>query len=429
MAFFIGPMQKHLNGHKELTTSSAVTTLSPEKVYIALAQGNAKIDVLVSEGDYVKVGTKIAQRNDHFYVPMFASVSGKVLGIEKRFHTSRRKVDHLVIENDNKYEVEEGLTTLDYESATKEEIVDFIKEKGLVGCGGAGFPTYVKYNGVTTCETLIINAVECEPYITSDYRGIHNYLEEFIAGVRAFFKASGAKTCKIGVKVTKKEFIQELSKSLAGDPEINVIPVPDVYPMGWERTLIKELEKKRYDRLPIEVGCIVSNATTAIAMGNAMLHGTPIVRKIVTVSGDGINNPLNVEVPVGTPACELIAACGGYAAESVKLLGGGPMMGPAQMNDEFTVYPQSNAFTVLKFEDELETPCLRCGSCVEHCPAGLQPVNIMNAEETKNKELLDKLNYAACIECGMCTYVCPSKIEVTEHIRRAKRYMALQNKK
>lgn len=429
MAFFIGPMQKHLNGHKELTTSSAVKTLNPEKVYIALVQGNAKVDVLVSEGDYVKVGTKIAERNDHFYVPMFASVSGKVLGIEKRFHTSRKKVDHLVIENDKQYLLLEDLKTLDYEKATKEEIVDFIKGKGLVGCGGAGFPTYVKFNGVTTCDTLIINAVECEPYITADYRSIHNYLDEFLEGTKALFRASGAEICKVAVKVTKKEFIKELKVSLANVNGVEVFAVPDVYPMGWERTLIRELEKKRYDRLPIEAGCIVSNATTAIALGKAMKTGSPIVSKIVTVSGDGVVEPSNVETPVGTIAKEIIAACGGYAVEEVLLISGGPMMGAAQMNEDFTVAAQSNAYTVLKYVEQLETPCLRCGACVENCPAGLQPVNIMNANKSKDGALLNKLNYAACIECGLCTYVCPSKIEVTEHVRRAKRYMALQNKK
>jgi len=428
MAFFIGPMQKHLNGQKELTSSSEVKTLSPEKVYIALVQGNAKIDVLVSEGDYVKVGTKIAERNDHFYVPMFASVSGKVLGIEKRFHTSRKKVDHLIIENDNKYDLLENLNTLDYEKATKSEIVEFIKEKGIVGCGGAGFPTYVKYNGVTTCETLIINAVECEPYITADYRSIHNYLADFLRGTKALFKASGANVCKVAVKVTKKEFIEELQKELASINNINVVAVPDVYPMGWERTLIKNLENKRYDRLPIEAGCVVSNATTAIALGKAMETGSPIVSKIVTVSGNGIKEPSNVEAPVGTIVKEIIEVCGGYNSEEILLLAGGPMMGPAQMNEDFTVAAQSNAYTVLKYVEELETPCLRCGACVENCPAGLQPVNIMNANKSKDVALLDKLNYAACIECGMCTYVCPSKIEVTEHVRRAKRFMALQKK-
>ena len=428
MGFLLGPMQEHLEGHKELTDQSAVRVCDPEKVYIALFQGRSEVKVLVNENDYVKVGTKIAERSDHFYVPMYASVSGKVLGIEKRFHSSRKKVDHLVIENDHKYELAEGLSTLDYTKATKEEIVSFIKEKGIVGCGGAGFPTYVKFNGVTDCKTLIINAVECEPYITADYRTIFDNIELFTEGVKALFKTSGANICKIAVKVSHPDLIKRINDSLDGADNMIVVGVPDVYPMGWERTLIMQLEHKRYDRLPIEAGCIVDNATTAVFLGLAMKNGSPIAMKYVTVSGDAVKEPANVKCPVGTPVSELVAACNGYAYDQVKLISGGPMMGAAQMNDEFTVAPQTNAITVVQAIDVKASTCLRCGACVDHCPAGLQPVNIVNAEKTKNIDLLLKLNTKACIECGMCTYICPSNIEVTEGVRRAKRYLALQKK-
>ena len=427
MKFLIGPMQKHLEGHKELTAHNGVLKVEPQaEVYIPLLQGNAKIDVLVSEGDEVKIGTKIAERNDHFYVPFFAPISGKVKGIVKRMGSNLRPTDHLVIENDFKDEVLEGLSTLNCD-ASKEEIVNFMKEKGLVGCGGAGFPTYVKYQ-TDQCETLIINAVECEPYITADAYNLEQNQAMFKLGVKTMFKASGAKVCYIGIKRTKKELIEILKETFKGETGIEVKPVPDVYPMGWERTLLFTLTNKNYDRLPIEVGCIVSNATTAIKLGEAMTFGTPIVSKIVTVSGDAVKEPHNVICPVGTPFSELVKLSGGYTKDEVSLLAGGPMMGNAIIKEEVCVGPATNAVTVLEYKKVEPLKCLRCGLCVEHCPSALQPVNINNAFKAKDFDRLAKLHTLDCIECGMCSYVCPSHIDVTEGVRQAKRMMGLRAK-
>ena len=427
MSFLIGPMQKHLNGHKELTAHNEILRVAPQdKVYIPLAMGNAKIDVLVKENDLVKVGTQVAARNDHFYVPIFASVSGKVLGVEKRMGQNLRPTDHLVIESDGKDTKAEDLSTLSNE-ASGEEVINFMKEKGLVGCGGAGFPTYVKYQ-TDKCETLIINAVECEPYITADARIIEEHLDDFRRGVLAMFKASKAKTCMVGIKETKKELIPQLVDLFKDQSAIAVTPVKDVYPMGWERTLVYTLIHKRYDKLPIEVGCIVSNATTAIMLGVAMETGMPIVEKCVTVSGDAVKEPHNVLCPVGTPFSTLVETCGGYTKDCVELIAGGPMMGGAVTKDEVVVGLATNAVTVLEYKPVVEVNCLRCGQCVDHCPSGLQPVNINNAFKANDIERLEKLRPADCIECGMCTYVCPSKIEVTEGIRRAKRALAMRAK-
>ena len=428
MSFLIGPMQKHLDGHKDLTAHNEILEVKNlEKVYIPLSMGNAKIEVLVKENDEVKVGDKIAMRNDHFYVPVYSSVSGKVLGIEKRMGSNLRPTDHIVIENDGKYTKAEGLSKLD-KNASGEEITAFIKEKGLIGCGGAGFPTYIKYQ-TDKCETLIINAVECEPYITADARMIEDHKDYFKLGVESMFKASKAKKCLVGIKESKKELIPQLIELFKDDENIVVSPVKDVYPMGWERTLLFALIGKRYDRLPIEVGCIVSNATTAIMLGQAMLTGLPIVEKTVTVSGDAVKEPHNVRCPVGTPFSELIAACGGYTKEKVSLVAGGPMMGGAVTKDEVCVGGSTNAVTVLEYKEIEAVNCLRCGQCVEHCPSGLQPVNIANAFKANDIDRLEKLRPMDCIECGMCTYICPSKIEVTENVRRAKRTMALKIKK
>lgn len=429
MAFITGPMRKHVNGHKELTShAETVKVEAGSKVLIPLINmGSTAVEVLVKEGDHVKVGTQVAIRNDHFKVPLFSSVSGTVKGVEKVMHASLRPVDHLAIENDGKYEEEAPLTPIDA-SASNEELVEFMMNAGIVGCGGAGFPTYIKYKGIKGIDTLIINAVECEPYITADYKIMHESLDELKLGVSTLKKMCGAAKAYVCIKETKKDFIPVLTDTFKEFGDIEVKAVPDVYPMGWERTLVFEVTKKRYDKLPSEIGVVVNNATTAIAFAHAMTTGMPIVKKMVTVSGDAINTPCNVEVPVGVSAADVIKACGGYTAEDVLLIAGGPMMGKTITSDAFVITPYSNALTVLKNAPVEQVACLRCGKCSDHCPAGLQPVRINNAEKAKNIDALNKLAVMDCIECGLCTYICPSKIDVTEGVRRAKRYMALQKK-
>ena len=428
MTFLVGPMQMHLDGHKELTAHNEIIELKPkERVYVPLLHGNAVVKPLVNVGDKVKIGDRIACRDDHFYVPFFAPVSGEVVAIEKHMSCALKPVDHIVIANDGKDE-QADLATLD-EEAKRDDIIDFMKDKGLVGCGGAGFPTYIKYQ-TDKCSTLIINAVECEPYITADARMIETRMDDFYRGVKALIKASNCRECLIGIKENKTELIALLKERFKDEAMVKICPLKDVYPMGWERTLVYALLKKRYDKLPIEVGVIVSNATTAIMLAQAMTSGLPIYEKMVTVSGEGVKNPHNVLCRVGTTYKELIEACGGYNENISKLalIAGGPMMGNTVTKDEVAITPFANAVTVLKYEDIKPLACLRCGACIDHCPSGLQPVNINKAFKAKDLDLVKKLKAQDCIECGMCTYVCPSKIAVTEGIRRAKRSLALLKK-
>lgn len=429
MSLFIGQMHRHLNGHKDLTLNVEVNrSIDPDVVYIPLVNGNAPCTPCVKVGDDVKVGTKVAERNDHFYLPLFSSVSGTVTAIEKRMTSNLTPADHLVIQNDHKYEKENPFQPLDYEKASWEELHDFCKNAGMLGLGGAGFPTYVKYADPKNVEYLIINAVECEPFLTADYKNIEANMDLLKTGVLAFFKLSKAKKAVIAIKEDKVKQIAALKETFAGT-EVEVRAVPNVYPMGWERTLVFQISGKRYDKLPIEAGCIVNNATTAIAFGNALVNGMPITNKYVTVSGDGIANPQNVYVPVGTTAHEIIDACGGYTAEDVYLIAGGPMMGKTVTKDEFVIAPQNNGLTVLVNKPVEEVPCLRCGRCTESCPAGLEPVRIASAAKTRDTDALAKLHVMDCIECGLCTYVCPSKISVTENVRTGKRFMMMKMKK
>lgn len=418
MSILIGPMKLHLNGHKELTNHSEVKNIVAGKlVYIPLM---ACTDILVKSGDYVKAGNIVAKRNDHFIVPIFSSVSGMVKGIEEKEHSTGRMIEHLVIENDGEYKFEMPFKPLDAEKASKEELVNFMMNAGIVGCGGAGFPSYIKYRDAKNVHTLLINAVECEPYITADYRIIDNKLDDLIYGVKAMLKMSGAPVALIAIKNTKKDLIDKVNKALAGQDKVKVKEVPDQYPMGWERTLIYEIFKKRYEKLPGEAGVLVNNATTAIAFAEALKEGKPIIEKICTFSGDGLENPANVKVPVGVSVKEVVDQIGGYKGEEVVVIGGGPMMGKAQTNDEVVITSSSNAITLLHPEPFDTIACLRCGRCNDHCPAGILPVRIKNAEEAGDVKLLAKLRADQCIECGLCTYVCPSKIEVTEAVRRGK---------
>ncbi len=247
MAFLTGPMNHHLRGHKDLTKHKEVLkTIDPDVVYIPLVNGAAPCTPLVQVGDEVKVGTKIAERNDHFYLPLFSSVSGKVTGIQKFMTSGMTQADHLVIENDHKHTAVRAFAEFDYENAAWEELLEFVKNAGMLGLGGAGFPTYVKYLKPENVDLFIVNAVECEPYLTADYKNIEENMSLLKTGTLALFKLSKAKAGCVAIKSDKKEQIAALKEAFAGTP-IDVRTVPDIYPMGWERTLVYQLTKKRYD--------------------------------------------------------------------------------------------------------------------------------------------------------------------------------------
>lgn len=425
MAIFIGPMCQHVDGKKELTAHESVVTLqASSKVYIPLIHMNStKFEVHVNEGDHVKIGTKLATRNDNFIVPVFSSVSGTVGKIVNIMHPSLRVQPHLEIISDGLNEVEPSFATIS-PNASREELITFMKDAGIVGCGGAGFPAYIKYQGAKDIHTVVINGVECEPYITADAVMMEQYTKELVIGASTMVKMAMAKEAVIAIKSTKAELIKHVREALQGIDNVRVAEVRDVYPMGWERTVVYELFKKRYDRLPGEIGVIVSNATTAISFAQAMLEGHGITHKMVTISGDAIK-PANVWVPVGMQVKEIVEKLGGYLAEDVLLIAGGPMMGKTVINDQFVISSYSNAITILKTTPINSVACLRCGSCTDHCPAGIQPVRIRQLEKAGDVDGLKTMDVLSCIECGLCTYVCPSKLDVTESVRRAKRRIQL----
>ena len=413
---------KHIEGHKDLTKDNGIEVVTDPSVvgtiYVPIVGSNGKeMTLLVNEGDEVKVNTKIGV-SQGFEVPYYSSVSGKVVGKEKRFNSLvGRPVDHLVIENDFKNE-RVSLPLVDVANASKEELVAALKEAGIIGLGGAGFPTYIKYQ--TDNKVVLINGCECEPYLTTDYLVMKDTCEDLVSGTKILMKAANAEKAIIAFKKGKEDLKEIVEKTVANIPEISVVEVPDVYPIGWERVLIRHIFRKEYDKLPSELGIVVDNSQTAIAVHRALLEGNAITSRVLTVSGDAIAKPGNYQVPVGVAAGALVEYLGGYTAEQVNLLAGGPMTSKGQMNDKFIIERQHGGLTILKHVERKAQACLRCGGCTNHCPAGLQPVEIKRAVEAKDVDRIIALKADKCIECGLCSYVCPSNIEVTEAIKKAK---------
>lgn len=423
--------KKHIKGFKELTAHKDIEDFTQDKdvcgeVYFPLVAPNGKeMAVLVKENDAVKVGTVLCKRED-FYVPIYSSVSGKVKEIRNMYNSSLGKnCMHIVIENDFKYE-EKLLSKIDYKNSDKDTILNCIKEAGIVGLGGAGFPTYVKYSSNAPINSLLVNAVECEPYLTTDYVTIKDNINYLLEGCQILMQLSGAKETIIAFKNNKKDLKEMLDKELVNYPNIRVEMVKDKYPMGWEKALVKQIFKKNYEKLPSEIGVVVNNAQTVISVSKAIIEGKVISSRIITVSGDAIN-PKNVLVPVGTLAKNILKKCG-YTKDNVCVLAGGPMTSKANISDEFALQTNMGAITVMEKKNYETVPCLRCGKCIENCPAGIQPIQIKNAFDSKDVKGLKDFECSKCVECGMCSFVCPSKIELTEAIRKAKIYLKVSGK-
>jgi len=423
MNIFTSLLMRKLDGHKTQSCHTGVVTL-PERqitsVFVPLVGPNgAEIELLVKEGDKVKVGTVIGRRKD-FYVPIFASVSGTISGRVNRYNPIvGRATPHYEIVNDFKNERAEPLKTVSFDTP-KEQLIEAIKEAGLVGLGGAGFPTYVKYQNAKNIDTLIINGVECEPYLSTDYKVAEAYAEDVLKGAELLRLTAGASKCLIAIKVHKDAMKNAINAHIGQYPSIKLVEVQDAYPMGWERTLVKKLTGKNYDKFPSEAGIIVNNLTTAYACARSLLFGEPLTHRIMTLSGNGLNANTNVLVPIYTPIDVIVNAMGGYAAEEVTAFAGGPMSSKAITDDTFVVQAAMGAYTVLLPTKHHEIACLRCGACTAACPANIQPIEIKLALDGDNVDRLLKLDVNRCVECGLCSYVCPSGIEVTEAVRKAK---------
>lgn len=386
--------------HKHMSMNELKSFLNPKDIY--LEQGDSKLLV----GDYVYKYQTIGHK-ERFNVPIISSVSGTVVDI---------KDGYIKIKNDLLEKTEKEIINRDVSKIKKEEFLDIIEKAGIIGMGGAGFPTHMKYKTDKNIELLIVNAVECEPYITADYSIMNEKCNELLEGINNIIRINKINNAILAIKKTNVEVIKKFKEIIDKYPKIELRIVRDIYPMGWERTLIKEVTKKEYDILPIELGIVVNNISTIFAINNALKHDIPLVERIITITGENVKNPGNVMVKIGTSVNEILKFMGGILDDSV-LISGGPMMG-VEINKTEYIKPQMNCILVLpKPKEENIINCLRCGKCVSACPANLAPVLI---KECSDKEELIKLQVNKCISCGLCSYICPSRIDLRNIVNEKK---------
>ena len=398
----------------------------PDIVLIPMAQHiGAPCKPLVAKGDLVTKGQKIGD-NQGLCVPVHASVSGKVKAVEVRPHTNGSTVLSVVIENDHLDTLCETIkprTQEEVDALTPEQLVDIIHEAGIVGMGGATFPTHVKLSGgIGKVDTAIVNAGECEPYITSDDRLCREHPEQVVKGLQIIMKIFGLKEGHIGIEDNKPEAIAALKAAAADGIIVDVLPAK--YPQGAEKQLIYAVTGREVPSggLPAAVGCAVFNAATAKAIHDVVYKGMPLISRIVTVSGDILMEPKNLLVPIGTSFNDLIEACG-YSENPYKVLSGGPMMGVAQYDLSVPTIKGVNAITVLGKKNNFfveEPHCLRCGKCIEVCPMHLMPVLMYEATQDGDVDGMKSVNLLDCIECGCCAYTCPASVPLVLGFRAGK---------
>ena len=382
---------------------------------------------LVKKGDLVTVGQKIGD-NQGMCVPVHSSVSGKVKAVEMRAHTSGTTVMSVVIENDHQQTLCEDIkprTQEEVDALTPEEIMAIIREGGIVGMGGATFPTHVKLaSGLGKVDTIIVNAGECEPFITSDDRLCREMPEDLISGLKIIMKVLGLNTAHIGIEDNKPEAAKALQAQLCDADGIIIDVLPAKYPQGAEKQLIYAVTGREVPSggLPAAVGCAVFNAATCKAIHDCVYHGMPLIKRVVTVSGDIVMEPKNLLVPIGTSFNDLLEAVG-HSENPYKVLSGGPMMGAAQYDLSASTIKGVNAVTILgkrnKFSVE-DSRCLRCGKCIDACPMKLMPVLMYKAMQSGSIDEMMATNMMDCIECGCCAYTCPASVPLVLGFRSGK---------
>lgn len=417
----------HLDDAKSLTNHKPIINLEPCKTYIfPLNQHIGAPNIpLVKPGDHVFLGQKIGDTNAHVSAPIHSSVSGTVTGIGKHLTPSGQECDCIFIENDFKEELDPTIKKLgDIDSVTPEQIVRAVREAGIVGMGGAGFPTHIKISPPKedTVDTIIVNGAECEPYLTSDHRIMLERPHEVINGLLLLMKAVKVKKGVIAIEENKPDAIELLRQKTESLPEIEVRSLQTKYPQGSEKHIIKAVTGRevKSGRLPSSAGVIVVNIDTCTACARCVLEGMPLIRRIVTLSGNCFSEPANYRVKTGTPFSYLIEQAGGFCQEPVKLIMGGPMMGITQYSLDVPVVKGTSA--ILAFDGNLakhyeERNCTRCGRCIKACPMGLAPVQLNLYSMYNDLEAAKKANVMDCIECGSCSYVCPCRRQLVQRFR------------
>ena len=427
----------HPDDGKRFSKDREVEPVMPhgEMVYPLSQHIGAPAKPVVKKGDFVLKGQVIAEAGGFVSAPVHASVSGTVKGIEPRFNPAGTKVDCIIVENDEQY------TEIEYEPVkplgemSREEIIEKIGNAGIVGMGGAGFPTRVKLSPKEPekIDYVIANCAECEPYITADYRRMLENTDELISGMKVLLTIFPNAKGIFAVEDNKKDCIEKLEEFIQADERMEVKAMMTKYPQGAERQLIYTVTNRAINSamLPADAGCIVDNVETLIGIHRAVIEGKPLVERVVTVSGDAVNNPGNFKVLLGTSHRELAEAAGGFAAEPEKLISGGPMMGFAMITLDAPVTKTSSSLLAFKKDavSQLrESACINCGRCVQVCPSRIIPSRLAAYAKRHDEVSFVAMNGLECVECGSCSYVCPAKRQLKQAIG-SMRKTALANRK
>lgn len=415
---------------KELSEGCAIKSISaPDTLVYPLSQHiGAPAIPMVAPGDRVLRGQMIAESGGFVSAPVHSAVSGTVRAIEKRLTLNGAKEECIVIDNDGADEAADGVgTQRDADSLSADEILEIIKSSGIVGLGGAGFPTGVKLSpkNADDIDTLIINGSECEPYLTADCRIMLERADEIVKGIKAALKLFPNARAVIGIENNKEEDFRLLSEKTAQDDKISVYELKTKYPQGGERQLIYAVTGRKINSkmLPADMGCIVINTATCYAIYEAVYKNIPLIHKVMTITGEAVNSPCNLDVPIGMSYAEVLNAAGGAKEDTVKFLSGGPMMGIAMSTLDVPVVKTSASILAFSTDDVAQiktTACIHCGRCASVCPEILIPQLMAKAVKSENFSSFERLGGMECIECGCCTYVCPAKIPLTQMFKHGK---------
>ena len=415
----------HPTEHKELSEhKSLVKFPEPKIAVIPMAQHlGAPANPIVQVGDKVTVGQKIGEPSAFISAPVHASISGTVIAVEDRPHANRGTCLSVVIESDGKNTLHESVKPHgDLDSLSAEEIVSIVREAGIVGMGGAGFPTAVKLTPKTPVDTVLLNGCECEPYLTADHKLLLHYSDEIIFGLKAILKATGAQKGIIVIEDNKPDAVELLQSKTADMDNIDVCVAKTKYPQGAEKTLIKRVTGRQVPSggLPADVGVVVNNVATAKAISDAIRLGMPLVERVVSVTGEHIANPGNFIVKIGTPVQALVDACGGITGTNVTVKAGGPMMGFVQNTLDTPIMKGSNGIIAIEADHTQEVACIKCGRCVDVCPMDLKPLYFAKYADEGNWAGVKEQNVMDCVECRCCEYICSSKIPLVSKIKAGK---------
>lgn len=423
---------------KKMSRDCPIEILNPGDtlVYPLSQHIGAMAKPLVKAGDRVLVGQKIAEKGGFISANIHSSVSGTVKAIEKRLVATGGMVDSIIVENDGMYEEAAPIFSGNPDELSKDEIIKIIEEAGIVGMGGAGFPTNVKLSpkNADIIDSIIVNGAECEPYLTSDYRRMVEQTDKLVKGLKIVLKIFPDAKGYFGIEDNKPEAIEALLKATENEDRIEVVPLKTKYPQGGERSMIYAVTGRKINSkmLPADVGCIVHNVDTIYAIYNAVYNGKPLIERIVTITGDAVSTPKNFQVRIGTSFRELIDAAGGFTTEPEKIISGGPMMGFSFFNIDVPVVKGSSSLLAFIKDDvshEEPSACIRCGRCAAACPEHLLPMKLAALAGQNEPEKFKKLGGMECVECGCCSYVCPAKRQVTQSVRSMKKLIIASARK